>query len=72
MWLFPECFLKRNIFQKIIKELIKELRTCVRVWSSVSEQEGLRPPLLHHTDADAADAAAGDDDDDDGDRKSVV
>ncbi len=32
--------------------------------SSVSEHQGLRPPLLHHTDAVAADA---DEDDDDGD-----
>lgn len=36
-------------------------------WSSVSEQEALRPQLPHYTDTAAPDAAADDDGDDDDD-----
>lgn len=38
---------------------------CSAGWSGVSQLEGLRPRLLHHTDAAKADER-GDDDDDEG------
>lgn len=45
----------------IVSRVVKKAPYLSAGWSSVSEREGLRPPLLHHT--DAADA---DEDDDDG------